>query len=109
MNDRDKWLGVACACLAVLLYVNTLNHGYALDDYPTIYGNRLTTAGVRGIPTMLHTGYWYGLDGLNDWLYRPLSLVMFASEWQIAPAAPAVGHWVNVVLYALTAVTYLNR
>ncbi|MEO5814890.1 MAG: tetratricopeptide repeat protein [Gemmatimonadaceae bacterium] len=104
MKDRDKWLAAACACLAVLLYVNTLNHGYALDDYPTIYGNRLTTSGVRAIPTMLHTAYWYGLDGLNDWLYRPLSLVMFAIEWQIAPATPALGHWVNVILYALTAV-----
>ncbi|MEO8335983.1 MAG: tetratricopeptide repeat protein [bacterium] len=104
MKDRDRWFGVACACLAVLLYVNTLNHGYALDDYPTIYGNRLTTAGVRAIPTLLHTAYWYGLDGLNDWLYRPLSLVMFAIEWQLAPGTPALGHWVNVGLYALTAV-----
>lgn len=104
MKDRDKWMGVACACLAVLLYANTLNHGYALDDYPTIYGNRLTTAGLRGIPTLLHTGYWYGLDGLNDWLYRPLSLVMFAIEWQLAPGVPALGHLVNVVLYAVTAV-----
>jgi len=104
MNDRDKWLGVACACLAVLLYVNTLNHGYALDDYPTIYGNRLTTAGVRGIPTMLHTGYWYGLDGLNDWLYRPLSLVRVRARghrtrsletiWRRAqPAAPTNLEW----------------
>ncbi len=104
MRVRDKWLGAACACLAVLLYVNTLGHGYALDDYPTIYGNRVTMAGVRGIPTLLHTAYWYGLDGLNDWLYRPLSLVMFAIEWQIAPGRPALGHVVNVLLYAATAV-----
>ncbi len=97
-------MGVTCACLAVLLYVNTLHHGYALDDYPTIYGNRLTMAGVRAIPAMLHTGYWYGLDGMNDWLYRPLSLVIFALEWQIAPGSPALGHWINVILYALTAV-----
>jgi len=97
-------MGIACACLAVLLYMNTLGHGYALDDYPTIYGNRLTRAGVSGIPTMLHTGYWYGLDGLNDWLYRPLSLVMFALEWQVAPGIPALGHLINVFLYAVTAV-----
>ena len=53
---------------------------------------------------MLHTGYWYGLDGLNDWLYRPLSLVMFAIEWQVAPGTPALGHLVNILLYAATAV-----
>ncbi|MEP6991995.1 MAG: tetratricopeptide repeat protein [bacterium] len=96
------WLALACAGIAALLYANTLHHGYALDDYPTIYGNRLTMAGVRGIPTLLHTAYWYGLDGLNDWLYRPLSLVTFALEWQVAPHAPALGHAVNVALYALT-------
>jgi hypothetical protein len=28
---------------------------------------------------------------------------MFAVEWQIAPNTPALGHWVNVLLYALTA------
>ena len=98
-----EWMAVGCACLAALLYANTLRHGFALDDYPTIYGNRLTTAGLRGIPTLLHTGYWYGLDGMNDWLYRPLSMVMFAVEWQIAPNTPALGHWINVVIYALTA------
>ena len=97
------WMMIACACLALALYANTLQHGWALDDYPTIYGNRLTMSGLRGIPTMLHTGYWYGLDGMNDWLYRPLSLVMFAVEWQVSRGSPAMGHYVNVALYALTA------
>ena len=99
-----EWMALACACLAALLYVNTLHHGFALDDYPTIYGNRLTTSGLRGIPTLLHTGYWYGLDSMNDWLYRPLSMVMFAVEWQVAPNSPALGHWINVLLYVATAV-----
>ncbi len=103
-----EWMGAVCACLAVLLYVNTLQHGYALDDFPTIYGNRLTMSGVKGIPILLHTGYWYGFDGMNDWLYRPLSLVMFAVEWEMAPNSPAVGHWINVLLYATTAVVLLR-
>ena len=98
------WMGIACACVAVLLYANTLWHGYALDDFPTIYGNRLTMSGVKGIPTLLHTAYWYGFDGQNDWLYRPLSMVMFAVEWQLAPNTPALGHWINVLIYALSAV-----
>ena len=105
--DRPRvthWMGIACACVAVLLYANTLGHGYALDDFPTIYGNRLTMSGVKGIPTLLHTAYWYGFDGQNDWLYRPLSMVMFAVEWQLAPNTPALGHWINVLIYALSAV-----
>ena len=96
-------MAAVCAGAAALVYANTLHHEYAMDDYPTIYGNRLTMAGVHGIPTLLHTAYWYGLDGMSNWLYRPLSMVMFAMEWELAPNTPALGHWVNVLLYALSA------
>jgi predicted negative regulator of RcsB-dependent stress response len=48
------------------------------------------------------------LDGKNDWLYRPLSMVMFAVEWELSPGNPALGHWLNVLLYALTSVLLLK-
>jgi len=102
-SSLQKWMGIICACFAFLLYANTLNHQFALDDFTTIYGNGLTTSGIKGIPMMLHTAYWYGIDGKNDWLYRPFSMVMFALEWQLAPNTPALGHWINVLMYALTA------
>ncbi|HQV01418.1 MAG TPA: hypothetical protein PLO59_09680, partial [Bacteroidia bacterium] len=91
-----------CALIGFMLYANTLNHEYAFDDFPTIYGNRITMMGFAGIPTLLKTAFWYGLDGKNDWLYRPLSMVMFATEWGLAPNKPALSHWVNVLVYALT-------
>ncbi|MEO8146238.1 MAG: tetratricopeptide repeat protein [Bacteroidia bacterium] len=93
-----------CAGFAFLLYANTLTHEYAFDDFPTIYGNRITMMGFAGIPTLLRTAFWYGLDGQNDWLYRPLSMVMFAIEWGLSPNTPALSHWVNVLLHAVTAV-----
>lgn len=95
-------LGLICAAFAFILYSNTLNHEYAFDDFPTIYGNQLTMSGVESIPTLFKTAYWYGIDGKNDWLYRPLSMAMFATEWEIAPNTPALSHWINVLLYALT-------
>ncbi|NNM15057.1 MAG: tetratricopeptide repeat protein, partial [Bacteroidia bacterium] len=96
-------LSIIVAALAFLLYVNTYNHEYALDDFPTIYGNSLTMQGFDGIPTMLKTAYWYGLDGKNDFLYRPLSLITFAVEWEFFPDTPAVGHVTNGLLYVLLA------
>lgn len=105
-NDNTAIIGVLsliCAAFAFLIYSNTLNHEYAFDDFPTIYGNRVTMQGFAGIPTLLHTAFWYGLDGKNDWLYRPLSMVMFAAEWGLAPNKPALSHWMNVLWYALTA------
>ena len=101
-------LYVLCALFAFLLYSNTLNHQYAYDDFPTIYGNQITMQGFKGIPELLHTSYWYGLNGEEDWLYRPLSMVMFAAEWGIAPNKPALSHWINVLLYALTSIVLLR-
>jgi tetratricopeptide (TPR) repeat protein len=101
-NQIILLLSFACAFIGFILYANTLNHEYAFDDFPTIYGNRITMMGFAGIPTLLKTAFWYGLDGKNDWLYRPLSMVMFATEWGLAPNKPALSHWVNVSIYALT-------
>jgi tetratricopeptide (TPR) repeat protein len=98
----ESKLGLLCAAFAFLLYANTLNHEYAYDDFPTIYGNQITMKGFNGIPELLHTSYWYGLNGEEDWLYRPASMVMFAAEWGMAPNTPALGHFMNVILYALT-------
>jgi tetratricopeptide (TPR) repeat protein len=110
-NNRHKptgssravlWGGLVIAAVSFVLYANTLSHEYALDDYPVIYGNSLTMQGVKSIPVMLKTAYWYGLDGKNDFLYRPLSLVTYAVEWEISPNNPQLGHITNVLLYALT-------
>ncbi|MBK8845333.1 MAG: tetratricopeptide repeat protein [Bacteroidetes bacterium] len=97
------WLCSAiCGVFALLLYANTLGHQWALDDFPTIYGNAVTQQGFDGISTLLKTSYWYGLDGKNDWLYRPMSMIMFAIEWELAPNNPILGHWINVLMYGLT-------
>ncbi|MEO8087386.1 MAG: tetratricopeptide repeat protein, partial [Bacteroidota bacterium] len=98
----ETGLGLLCAAFAFILYVNTLNHEFAYDDFPTIYGNQITMKGFAGIPELLHTSYWFGLNGEEDWLYRPASMVMFAAEWGLAPNTPALGHFMNVLLYALT-------
>lgn len=98
----ETGLGLLCAAFAFILYVNTMNHEFAYDDYPTIYGNQITMKGFAGIPELMRTSYWFGLNGEEDWLYRPMSMVMFAVEWGLAPNTPALGHFINVLLYALT-------
>lgn len=88
----------------VLLYANTVQHKYVLDDHSVIDENWVVKKGVEGIPIILTTpyrhGYWYG----KGTLYRPLSLVMFALEWELSPDNPALGHTINIVLYGLTAI-----
>ena len=89
--------------LGFLLYANTIQNGYALDDTFTITQNYLVQQGAAGIPTLLRTSYRHGYWAYEHGLYRPLSLAMFALEWQFAPGIAALGHFVNALMYAVTA------
>jgi tetratricopeptide (TPR) repeat protein len=97
-------LAVILGVLSVLLYANTAGHNYALDDVAVIYQNKFTTKGLAGIPKMLSTFYWEGYWTFNAGLYRPLSLILFAVEWQFFPDNPHIGHAINILLYAATVV-----
>lgn len=90
------------AILAFVLYANTFSHGYTLDDYSVIKENNVTTQGTEGISTILKTSYRYGYLSIEDGLYRPLSLIMFAIEWEYFPDSPGISHFINVLFYALT-------
>jgi tetratricopeptide (TPR) repeat protein len=95
-------LSLIVALTGFLLYSGTFGHKYVLDDYPTVKENKLTQKGIHGIPEIYKHSYWYGNDGKDDWLYRPLSVSVFALEWEIWPDNPKPSHIINVLLYALT-------
>lgn len=87
---------------AFILFGSTIQYGFVLDDLAVIENNRFVQDGFSGIPDLFSTFYWKGFWDANAGLYRPLSMVMFAIEWAISPNNPAIHHFVNVLLYALT-------
>lgn len=100
---EKTWLySLVFAVIAFLIYANTLNHGYVLDDFSVIRENNVIMQGTKAIPTIFKTSYRYGYMNLEDGLYRPLSLAMFATEWEISPDNPSLNHWVNVLLFAFS-------
>lgn len=102
-KNENTWLySLFFAAIAFLIYANTLHHGYVLDDFSVIRENNVVMQGTQAIPTIFKTSYRYGYMNLEDGLYRPLSLAMFATEWQISPDNPSLSHWVNVLLFALS-------
>ena len=104
-EDVDKHrivLGCILSLVAFLLYVNTLNHEFVLDDAQAITRNEIVKQGIQGIPELLKTDYQAGTRIAKGTLYRPLSLVMFSIEWQLSPSNPFPGHLINVLLYAVT-------
>ncbi|MFT5166938.1 MAG: Tfp pilus assembly protein PilF [Saprospiraceae bacterium] len=96
-------LGAILALLGFLIYANTLNHEYALDDYSAIKENFVTQRGVSGLGDIFTKSYRYGYWNSKGTLYRPVSLAMFAVEWEIMEDKPGFHHFINVLLYALTA------
>lgn len=97
------WAGLILAGLAIVLYFNTLGHDFAYDDSGVIRDNYIINKGLAGIPEIFTTSYRHGSSSDPGTLYRPLSQVMFAIEWAIAPESPFPGHFMNVLLYGLTA------
>jgi len=98
-----KWIVFA---FALLLYANTLDLKYTLDDSLMITENDFTKKGVSGIKDILTNDAFVGFLGKNNLLpggrYRPLSQVMFAIEKEIFGFNPFVGHLINILLYAIT-------
>jgi len=101
---QKRWPEIVITVFAFVLYAGTLSHDYALDDVAIITQNSFVQQGVAGIPKLLTTAYWEGAKGVVNFngAYRPASPILFAIEYQFFGLNPAVGHWVNVLLYILT-------
>lgn len=99
-------LGIIIAVFAYILYAPGIQHDYTLDDHPVIDKNSITTMGFSGIPTILKTDYWYGSGSEESRgpIYRPTSLIIFATVWELSPNSPHVYHFINVLLYAFTCI-----
>jgi len=95
------YLGVAIACFAFILYVNSLKNGYVLDDYSAITINKYVQEGFSGIPKLMKVDFWH-FSNMKLGYYRPLSLVTFAIEYQFFGASPWVSHFFNVTFFSLT-------
>jgi tetratricopeptide (TPR) repeat protein len=104
---NDRKVGYALGVLAFLLYAKTIGFGYALDDVAVLSGNRYVKDGFDGFGEILSTFYWHGHDSFaasNSGLFRPLSLLLFATEWQLFGDKPQVFHFIHILLYACVAI-----
>ena len=89
---------------AFLLYGNTLYHGYVLDDDVVYLQNRYVQDGFSGVDDIITNGFLTGFNNSNDQSYRPVPLISFAIEHAIFGNNPFVGHFVNLILYAICGV-----
>ncbi len=106
---KNNWLPAAILFgLAVALYAYSIGFEYVLDDQIVVQNNQFVKKGFGGIGDILFTDSFQGYFGEKKDLvvgarYRPLSIIMFAVETQIFGLSPWVGHFMNILLYGLTA------
>ena len=111
-SKRNFWIkhwkeGLVLFLLASALYAVSISFDYTLDDVMMIQDNQYTNKGFAGIKDILTTESFQGyfgqqMDLLVGARYRPLSIVTFAIENEFVGKNPAVGHFFNILLYALT-------
>jgi tetratricopeptide (TPR) repeat protein len=88
--------------LTICLYINTLGHGFVLDDPLAIGLNKNVTAGLDGIGNIIKGSYRE--NNFGGQLYRPLPLILFAIEWTLSPNNAFVHHLFNILWYGASVV-----
>ncbi|MCF8450728.1 MAG: tetratricopeptide repeat protein [Taibaiella sp.] len=93
-------LCIALGVISVLVYFNTIWNGFVMDDVMVLKENRMVLQGMSAVPELLSTPHMRGYLIIPNDLYRPLSLVMFAIEYQLFGLSPAMHHFFNVLTFA---------
>ena len=93
-------LCIILVVISCIVYTNTLYNGYVLDDSMMIGENTFVVKGMKGISQLLTTPHLEGYTHTQKDTYRPLSLVMFAIEYQFFGPNTVTGHLFNVVVFA---------
>ena len=101
---KTQWIAFFILGFSILLYANTLKHGFVFDDYFVISENFVVQKGVESIPTIWTTHNRYGIGYPIPETFRPIGLTMHAIEWQLSPNNPTIHHAVNILMYAITCV-----
>ncbi|MGD1845434.1 MAG: tetratricopeptide repeat protein [Salibacteraceae bacterium] len=96
-----KYFPLVLLALSLLLYGNTFNHEFALDDDVVYLKNEHVQKGVDGLGDILSHGFLHGFTKTEDQSYRPLVLVSFALERQAFNNNPKALHIINVLWYFL--------
>jgi len=106
--NNNWWKAAIIFLIPFIIYFQSTNFGYVLDDQIVITDNNFTKKGFSGIGDLMTTESMTGYFGEQKNLvqgnrYRPLSLITYAIEYDIAGGLdPGTSHWLNILFYALT-------
>jgi tetratricopeptide (TPR) repeat protein len=96
--QKAVW-GLLSAAVAVLVYLPSLDNGFAWDDTRDVQENE-AVHGTQGLWSHVVTPYRTDVPAVRS-PYRPLTSISFALSWQLGDGSPGVFHAWNVVLHAI--------
>ncbi len=103
-TDRRLAAWISVIGLAVASSVTSATNGFALDDVHIILLNDRVHSLARWWE-LFAASYWPP-EKLGD-LYRPLTMLGFATQWVLGGGSPLVFHLGSILLYALVCAAFL--
>ncbi|HMP28959.1 MAG TPA: tetratricopeptide repeat protein [Saprospiraceae bacterium] len=111
VSNKMYWI---VPLLAFALYTNTLSNGFVLDDGIVITENDFTKKGLSGVWDILTTDSFYGFFKEGDknlvsgGRYRPLSVVLFALEYEVFGKSAFWSHLFTIVWFSILCLVLLK-
>ncbi len=96
------WIIAAICVAGFLLYGGSLQNGYNLDDDYVCENHELVKQGIKGIPEIFASRY--NNSGGVMFGYRPVTIAIYAIEYQIFGESTAIGHFFNVIYYIIACI-----
>ncbi len=101
-KNNLAWYGILLFAFVFILYGQSINYGYVLDDDLVARYNPFVQQGIKGLPKIFteNTCPLYASQGS----YRPLLQAHLAIEKEFWGFNPGVSHFFNVLYYAILGV-----
>lgn len=96
------WTIIIIVVTCFLLYGQSLSNGYNIDDDYVCENHELVQQGIKGIPEIFASRY--NNSGGVMFGYRPVTIAVYAIEYQIFGESPAVGHFFNIIYYIIVCI-----
>ncbi|MEA3447446.1 MAG: hypothetical protein U9Q98_03200 [Bacteroidota bacterium] len=92
------WTALWFMLITFVLYWPSINHGYNIDDNYVIEDHELAQQGIKAIPAIFSSRYHNERD--QQFGYRPLTIALYAIEYQIFGEDTSIFHLMNLLWYA---------
>jgi len=89
------------------IFANTIGNGYNMDDGIVTNGHKLTSQGLSAVGEIFTSNYYSDAMGYA-FGYRPIVHLSFALEHELFGEKPGAGHFINVILFALSVVLFFK-